>query len=50
MFKKRRLVEVRGRYGSHLIDRHTLRSIAERILGDRSPALVDDGSADRSVT
>jgi CRP/FNR family transcriptional regulator, anaerobic regulatory protein len=34
-FKKRRLIEVRGRYGIRLIDRRVLRSIAEHIPSDR---------------
>lgn len=34
-FKKRRLIEVRGRYGIRLIDRRALRSIAEHIPSDR---------------
>ena len=34
-FKKRRLIEVRGRYGIRLIDRRALRAISERISGDR---------------
>lgn len=34
-FKKRRLIEVRGRYGIRLIDRRALRAIAEQIPSDR---------------
>lgn len=34
--KKRRLIEVRGRYGIRLIDRRALRVIAERIPTDRT--------------
>ncbi|MBI3703451.1 MAG: helix-turn-helix domain-containing protein [Rhizobiales bacterium] len=34
-FKKRRLIEVRGRYGIRLLDRRTLRSIAEHVPSDR---------------
>lgn len=34
-FKKRGLIEVRGRYGIRLLDRRTLRSIAEHVPSDR---------------
>jgi CRP/FNR family transcriptional regulator len=34
-FKKRQLIEVRGRFGIRLLDRRALRSIAEHVPSDR---------------
>lgn len=49
-FKKRHLIEVRGRYGIRLIDRRALRSIAERIPSDRKSTSVEKGWRDRPAT
>ncbi len=49
MFKKRRLIEVRGRYGIRLIDRRTLRGIADRIPSYRKSLGYDDQRADSPV-
>ena len=47
-FKKRQLIEVRGRYGIRLIDRRALRAIAERVPSDRKSSL-GNGRYDRPV-
>ena len=43
-FKKRRMIEVRGRHGIRLIDRAGLRAIAERVSNDRMADLFGDAS------
>jgi len=46
-FKKRRLIEVRGRFGIRLINRRALKAIAERIPSERKSDGVESGLLSR---
>lgn len=49
-FKKRRLIEVRGRYGIRLIDRRALRAISEHIPSDRKSMDLENHWQPRPAT
>ena len=41
-FKKRRMIEVRGRHGLRVLDRAALHAVAERVPSDRTPEPCDN--------